>query len=706
MKIERTEEMTARRDLRAGSHSAPPPVVRPVAAMFGFSEARAEGPYAGGSGRFLRRRLLEHCFDEFGGGHEHTLANGNNVTDLTSHDGTNWEPVVTGVHADPVVVRLVYWLVFVVAATLLLVFMLTVWPPPDRVFPRKKPVAKTIPWCCMGRLLGYGVIDWREGKLTPFPRYFKERHELISLFTGDMNFITRKARVAHFMTGVACTASLSMGLVDLESGRVTGDFWLVQIWVFGALFVFEIVLGIALRVSAVGVSERALAAGSITQQNKMEASYFVCCFFVSVAALATSITFVHVMDEGGGCGDGLNTFLAYSYIFGMYELFSWFVFHPIAITSRWLLGRVLLKFSVDASTDEETMACIWPKSVCGCKPQPSAAVDCNGVASYKPVVFSSDSVLDDEFSDTSWSNPGHIELQNVQIVSSSQLGNTPTPKLDTFGLRVLDESPDKTEAFEISPGDAPESCASPTEKSKGKHGAARRSHETTSTTSQHMSQQHLSTLSRHSHVRLSAFRQSAAGMERELVLGWKRASAADKVRSAEEAKRIAFAARREADDLRTALALAEAAEAEAAAASAAAEAASAEARAEAAEAKALRDALPKRRTRAPEMHPPTPQSIGSSRSGYSPFSWIGGRTPGTPMSATPSSAGYGRGGLPSFRPPRPTPSPCPGDSSSSPGLFFSRLRSQGTRLGTPGTFAALDGDGGVGGGGSGDADNV
>ena len=36
-----------------------------------------------------------------------------------------------------------------------------------------------------------------------------------------------------------------------------GDFWLVQIWVFGALFIYEIVLGIALRVSAVGASERA-----------------------------------------------------------------------------------------------------------------------------------------------------------------------------------------------------------------------------------------------------------------------------------------------------------------------------------------------------------------------------------------------------------------------------------------------------------------
>ena len=47
--------------------------------------------------------------------------------------------MVTGVHADPLVVRLVYWLAYVVAARTPPVFMLTVWPPPDRVFPRKNP---------------------------------------------------------------------------------------------------------------------------------------------------------------------------------------------------------------------------------------------------------------------------------------------------------------------------------------------------------------------------------------------------------------------------------------------------------------------------------------------------------------------------------------------------------------------------------------
>ena len=71
------------------------------------------------------------------------------------------------------------------------------------------------------------------GKLTPFWRYFRERHDFVSLWLGDHEFITFRMRRVHFMTDICCTMSLSMGLVDLQSGSVEGDFWLYQVWVFG-----------------------------------------------------------------------------------------------------------------------------------------------------------------------------------------------------------------------------------------------------------------------------------------------------------------------------------------------------------------------------------------------------------------------------------------------------------------------------------------
>ena len=664
--------------------------------MLGF------GARAGGA-RLHGRRLLGHCFDEFGGGHEEIAHdNGTAAVDLDAHEGTNWEPVVTGVHADPLVVRLVYWLVYMVAAVLLLVFMLTVWPPPDRVFPRKKPVARLIPWCCMGRMLGYGVIDWREGKLTPYFRYFRERHELLSLFTGDMKFITFRARLAQLIAGVACTASLSMGLVDLESGRVTGDFWLLQVWVFGALFVFEIVLGIALRVSAVGVSERALAAADSNLARQVQLSYAAVCFAFAACCLATSIVFVHVMDEGGGCGDGLNTFLAYSYVFGVYELFSWLVFHPCAITTRWLLGRALLKTSVDAHTDDETMDCVWRRAplcgarLCGCAPQPSAAVDSNGCAKERVDVTEAthldapetlrmdqhegvvagdgaardrDVVAEDE-NDGASSVKKEIPAFGVGVVFAERRGRAPLGDATNRGARSsIDDSP-KRRAFAPDACDptsaeplarSPVACASPAEFRSATRGRPRGEKATGAET------------------RASLFRHSAAGTERELVLGWRRESSRRKSAAAADLARVASAARREALDLRTALAEAEAAEAAAAAAAAAAEAAAAEARAAAAEAKALRDALPRRRAAAPEMQPPTPPSVASI--GYSNLR--GSSAAGSSGGSRDAAA---RRGFFAGRPPRPSPSPSPSASSPWSRLMASR-GGGGSALWTPGTPA-------------------
>ena len=82
------------------------------------------------------------------------------------------------------------------------------------------------------------------------------------------------------------------------------------------------------------------------------------------------------------------------------------------------------------------------------------------------------------------------------------------------------------------------------------------------------------------------------------------AAAATKAAEAKEAMRAASLAKREAMELRTALAEAQAKVAEAEAAAKAAEAKTAEARAAAAEAAALRRTVPARRPGAPEMDPP------------------------------------------------------------------------------------------------------
>ena len=80
------------------------------------------------------RRLLDHCWDSLGGAHV-------DVDPLASNATSTGEDDSGGTHMDPLVTRLLFWLVYTLAAVILLVSMLRIFPPPDRVFPRKRPVA-------------------------------------------------------------------------------------------------------------------------------------------------------------------------------------------------------------------------------------------------------------------------------------------------------------------------------------------------------------------------------------------------------------------------------------------------------------------------------------------------------------------------------------------------------------------------------------
>jgi hypothetical protein len=72
------------------------------------------------------------------------------------------------------------------------------------------------------------------------------------------------------------------------------------------------VLGIALRLAAIGASERALAAPDSVATRRMERRLFGVCAGFSLAAAVTSTLFAHVMDESGGCGDGRGLSLAHN----------------------------------------------------------------------------------------------------------------------------------------------------------------------------------------------------------------------------------------------------------------------------------------------------------------------------------------------------------------------------------------------------------
>ena len=96
---------------------------------------------------------------------------------------------------DPLVTRLLFWLVYTLAAVILLVSMLRIFPP-RQVFPRRGPSPE---WCRGAARGGCSVTasSTGGGKLTPFWRYFRERHDFVSLWLGDYEFITFRMRLVH-----------------------------------------------------------------------------------------------------------------------------------------------------------------------------------------------------------------------------------------------------------------------------------------------------------------------------------------------------------------------------------------------------------------------------------------------------------------------------------------------------------------------------
>ena len=318
------------------------------------------------------RSLLEHCWGD--GAHA-----------SSNHTGGEW-------------MRFIAWLVMLCMAVVFLIVAVKKWPPPQRVFPRRKPLM-SVPWCLAARLLGYGVFDWRTGKLTPWWDFIKERHEILNIFAGDAAFITQRGRFAHLATELASTAAASMVLTDLTSARVSGGFWTNQIWVFVLLLTYDIVLGIALRLATLGATKvsfeaaenvgfmcaesgeiqdledeeqliemgiKASHAFNLTQYRLLEA----CVAFSFVNVLVCSL-WAHLANPADGCGDAFNTFVAYIYVFGLYQGFSLTVISPFALTVRWCAAAFLITRIDEVQTPEETMDCCWKHMcprLCGCRP--------------------------------------------------------------------------------------------------------------------------------------------------------------------------------------------------------------------------------------------------------------------------------------------------------------------------------------------------
>lgn len=231
------------------------------------------------------------------------------------------------------VTRILFWCALVLWAVVELVTSLVAFPPPVRKWPDKRPFGGLLPWCCLGRLLGYGLIEWHSGTLTPFKAYFLERHDVVAIFTGNFKEIPQASRILMLVSLNAAAFSLSLVLTN-EDGEVEGSWFEKKIWVYVAIFVQMLVHRISLRLAALGLhvvdKDHWYAywqAGSIT--------IYLVLGFVFAHLIATRACDVQCT--------GAN----YMWTFGSNFLWTYTITLPMQMTATYAIGWFLYSHSKD-----------------------------------------------------------------------------------------------------------------------------------------------------------------------------------------------------------------------------------------------------------------------------------------------------------------------------------------------------------------------
>mmetsp|Transcript_20722 Transcript_20722/g.70501 ORF Transcript_20722/g.70501 Transcript_20722/m.70501 type:complete len:427 (+) Transcript_20722:285-1565(+) len=245
-------------------------------------------------------------------------------------------------HLNAVTVRFFFWLGFVVMSSTLMIAVCRYFPPPDRKWPKKRNVCGVLPWSCLGRMLGYGVIDWHQGVLTPFIPFFLERHDVLACVFGDFRMVPCTCRVAMLVTEATSAFALSMVLNDPE-GAVKHDFLTYGLWIYVGMFSNTLIERIALRLSAIGLSAR--KAGPFFNM----AACTTCIFKIGLAAIFANIV------SSRKCSVGCH--LEHYFLHWIVEqVFMYFVTLPIQLLICYGIGWWLYVHSKDHWTTSEFFA--------------------------------------------------------------------------------------------------------------------------------------------------------------------------------------------------------------------------------------------------------------------------------------------------------------------------------------------------------------
>ena len=162
-----------------------------------------------------------------------------------------------------------------------------------------------------------------------YVEYIKETHELLSLYFGDMNLISKYARYSVTCMDFCCNFAMTMALTDATGTIMEGeDVWLDHIWLYVCIFIFQILFGIATRLSAIG-----------STVHRFIKEYMFFCFGVCVFSLTMSLMYTNVIATRS-CN---SPCVAYNYVtvFLSSQVMGWLLIQPLVLTIKFFLGCLL-----------------------------------------------------------------------------------------------------------------------------------------------------------------------------------------------------------------------------------------------------------------------------------------------------------------------------------------------------------------------------
>ena len=158
-----------------------------------------------------------------------------------------------------------------------------------------------------------------------YVEYFKETHDLLSLVYGDMALIAKEVRYTVWCVDLCCNFAMTMALTD-ATGTIQGeDFIEDQLWVYVCIFVFQILFGIATRLSAIGV----------TMHDRLK-EYMWFCAGISSFCLFCSVMYTNVLANRQ-CN---SPCVAYNYtiVFFSAQALGFVLVQPAVLTIKFWLG--------------------------------------------------------------------------------------------------------------------------------------------------------------------------------------------------------------------------------------------------------------------------------------------------------------------------------------------------------------------------------